>query len=314
MDVPYSVAADYRIPITANSLLLREERKSADAERFEALCKRLSPVPGAAVEEALLEGDVRATHAMLRHRVDWTCCAPWVSIVRSQSSAVLKFALEQPQLGVLINRGYALREAVILEFNEAIQRMLELEHVDPNLGGPLHRCAVTGNVIAAKMLCAHPKISVNAFTPANGTTALCQAIISGWETVFCCLLAHPRIDVNRGFLYTPLQLCVWENRVTFVQLLISRPALLANKASGATVPPLWMAFENDQREIATLLLRDTRVDVSDGLIDALERSTNVDALQLIAEVDGSLRWGVVWRSRRSSAVAVLLLTWVTMIS
>ena len=344
----YCSIAEYRIPVCRESAELERLRANGDDAALLARCSAAgggpsrrslsntsglgggggaaapspsaaasaasnAPIPGAAIELALQAGDTRRAAMLLgaARAIDWRLCAPWVTIVRTRSPEVLRFALLQPRLTELAGRGYVVREAVENDFVEAMQRVLELPNVDPNHGGPLHAATTRGDVAALRALCSHPRVAVNAFTPAHGTTALCQAIITGAEDAFCFLLAHPRIDVNRGFLFTPLQLCVLHHRLSFARLLLSRPAVHVNKAGCATAPPLWMALEAEQRDMAALLLRDGRVMVEEDLIDRLEATGDADGLQQIADAEGgAVRWGMVWRRHRANAVAAVSLEFI----
>lgn len=295
--------AEYATATVAGSPINEARRREGPAAVAALYKGRI--VSGAEVEAALEDGgDIHAASVILREakEVDWSGCAPWTVVCRSGRVDILKWALSQPSLVPLVNRGYPLRIAAVGSFHEGIEALLELPETDPNHGCPLFFSVSLGDLAAVKMFGSHPRTAINAFCPSRGTTPLCQAVLCGAEDVFCYLVAHPRIDVNRGFLLTPLQHCVAEGRVSFAKALLSRPSVLINKCVGASSPPVWMALEGGGREMATLLLKDSRSAVTETMIDEFEIHDQVEALQLISDVEGSSHVGKLWRRRRTAVL------------
>jgi ankyrin repeat protein len=311
--LPFVAACDYKTPFPPTALeqsliaMVRRDETASVASALRDLSEQT--LVHACVLEAAIEGGNAALVALLLAFQGWDtrCCAPLHVAVESRDEAVVRLVLRDPN--VYLNGGTPLRRCVELNEPDLLALLLHDGRIDVCKGGTLHIAVVKGDLRSVKLLMQAPGIKINAFVPGRGTTVLCQAALSGHDEIFRVLLTHPQIDINKGFLATPLQHCVDMGNTPLVRLLLSRSPLQVNKAIGEEMPsPLEASVATDRLEITKLLLCDTRTVVPLRLIDQLERNDNIGMLQLVADLTSTCPLGTLWRRRIIVATTACALT------
>ena len=225
--------------------------------------------------------------------------SPVHAAVVHSSLPMLEMLLSDPRIDV--NVGCPLLEAVRRRERACVAALLRCEYVNPNKGCALFQAVHQGDLDIVKLLTGCPQVNVNRFTPGQGTTPLCCAIVEGHEDIFCFLLSHPKIDINKGFLSTPLQLCAMHERTNMARVLLAKPTLLINRVLGTTATAVEIAFEKNTLDIFRMLIADNRTQVPLSVINRLEASNDVASLQQIADVSGCTM-GRVWMMRFAACV------------
>jgi hypothetical protein len=146
-----------------------------------------------------------------------------------------------------------------------------------------------------RRLCEVSTVLLNKFS-STGSTALLAAIRQGDETMTCFLLSNLRVDPNKGFYCTPLQLAVQLGKEKCCRLLLGRSSTAPNGTVGSLPCPLQIAVEFEHIEIAQMLLADPRIIVPNSIIDYLETQNKVHLLQLLIAA-GHFRIGRLWGIR-----------------
>ena len=178
---------------------------------------------------------------------------------------------------------------------KCLTELLRCDRVNPNRGNPLVLAADNGDLVSLKLLCDCPTVHPNKFS-SNGSTALLSAIRRNDQQMACYLLSNLRVDPNKGFCCTPLQLAAQLGREECCQLLLARSSTAPNGVIGNLPSPLQLAVESENVEISRLLLTDTRIVVHDGVIDFLEANNKINLLQLLISTQ-HFRVGKLWSLR-----------------
>ena len=213
-----------------------------------------------------------------------------------------------------INVGAPLRAAVLKARPDFVAELIYHPRINPNRGAPLFYAVTMNDLPSVRLIAEHPHTNVNKFTPTQGTPPLCQAIEHGHEDLICYLLGHSRIDVNKGYFSTPLEVAIRQNRAGTVRLLLSRPALQVNKTHSDR-SPLERCFRMGNIELAELLLADPRTEIDERMLDLLEEEGDLEALQHIAECDASgMKTGRTWNRRFGFGLVCVMLNFVEVIT
>lgn len=227
------------------------------------------------------------------------------------------------------NTGCPLRVAVLKHRTACFEALMRCDRVNPNRGAPLLHAVDVGNVWAVRWLCDHPATQVNRYATGTSTTPLLCAIrryaavcredersldqqqfrsqqqLQQALDVLRCLVMCPRIDLNKGFYITPLQLAVESGLTDLTRLLLSRPNIIPNRAIGLHPAPLQIALEKEDYDALKILLADPRCYVTEEMMNSIEEQNNLSLLQLVVSHSQDLRMGTKWSLR---CLAVLLLT------
>lgn len=127
------------------------------------------------------------------------------------------------------------------------------------------------------------------------------------------LINSPKVDVNKGFCMTPLQMAVHQRNTELVRLLLCRPNISPNRSIGLYPSPLEMSIEDDTPDVAKLLLGDPRVYVTEAMVNKLEELNNVPMLQLVTNNCSEMRMGMLWSLRCTFILITTILMWLVCI-
>ncbi len=220
-------------------------------------------------------------------------CGPVAIAVYSDDLNALKLLLSDRRIDC--NVGAPVCVAVTHGRHSCLTELLKSERVNPNRGFPVVLAANGGDLASVRLLAELPTVQLNKFS-STGSTALLTAIRRGDETMTCFLLSNLRVDPNKGFYCTPLQLAVQLGRENCCRLLLARSSTAPNGAIGSLPSPLQLAVEAEHCEIVRMLLSDARVVVADSIIDYLEQSSKLQMLQLLI-LSQHFRIGKLWSLR-----------------
>lgn len=131
------------------------------------------------------------------------------------------------------------------------------------------------------------------------------------EEIARCLIQSPRVDTNKGFCATPLQLAAASGNVEVVRWLLSKPNTAPNRSIGLSPSPLEIAIEQDDPEVAKLLLSDPRIFVTEETVNRVEAANNIQMMQLISNLSQDMRIGYMWSMRCLVMVAFTTALWAT---
>ena len=171
-------------------------------------------------------------------------CGPMLAAVRSRCAGAVRLLCDEAAR-IDPNTGCPLRRAVIQGDLATIDDLLRCDRINPNRGSPLFHAIIRDNAAAARMLLDHPRTMLNKITAGHSMTPLIASIRYNSRECFALLIAHPRVDVNRGFCWTPLQVAVMCGRAAFVRAILARPMVEPNATihRAATRPPVVLACE-----------------------------------------------------------------------
>ena len=288
---------------------------AVDLLRTHVLTKELLLTTNA-LSTAIGVGDLGVLKTMILFpMVDFTTIAraPVCEAVLKQDVRMTKLLLLSPVTDV--NKGSPVARAVEFGNYELVKVLLQSERINPNKGGALYRAI--GNeehYSIAKLLLSHKRVNVNKFCGGVGSTPLCRAVNLRAVPMLILLLSHPKIDINRGFLLTPLQHAVDTGCEQIVRLLISAETptpLEPNKKLGASIPPLAMAVQSAVPclGIVKLLLGISKLKIDPDAQQAIEARGLHEVEALVLESKRSFPLGALWRRRMvDSAINNILLT------
>lgn len=302
---PYTTDHQYRTPqprsateLALHAIVQRPDATPAEVAKLLSLASASQPrdmVRASAVDIALRNRRHDIVEAILPYPYLHFCyCGPVGVAAELGDAAAVTRLLSDARLDP--NTNCPVRHAVRGRHLVVLRILLDHPRINPNRGFALYDAIMAHDVEAARMLLDHPKTFVNKMTPGYGTNPLGAAILAGNEEVFCSLLTHPRVDVNRGFTQTPLQLCASKGRTHFARMLLSRPTVAVNRTLGIDKTPLELAIEGGHTDLVELLLKDTRTNVPLRLISDLEEANNVEMLQRLSDTT-EFKMGPLWNRR-----------------
>lgn len=261
------------------------------------------------VVDAMIEArDIALIRRLAMCQVDYRGCAPAHVAAMVGDVDALKTLLSSLPDPNIVNRGAPLRVAIERGHDDCVRALLEFPTTDVNRDGALFHAVHNDRYEAFALLLRHPKIAVNAFAPSRGTTALGQAVIRRSAGTLRDLLCHPRIDANRGFLFSPLQLAVMMDHREMVEALLAKAQVDPNFAVGSTEPPLQLALEHGNRQLTSILVGHHRTVVPMRMLAALERDDDVDTLQLLCDASKSLCVGDLWSQRYATLAGLVFVS------
>ena len=195
---------------------------------------------------------------------------------------------------------------------ESVRALLSTDLVNPNKCGALQQAVGQRDAEMVRALLANHRVNVNRLCSGLGSTALCRAIDLGESELVDMLLAHPKIDINKGFLLTPLQHAVDARSPQMVRRLVAaRTAakLAPNKSLGTIGSPLAAAVRQgpDAAEMVRLLLSCPDTVVGPEVVEELERQDNAVLDALVVRSGRPLHVGRRWRARVVRLVLVTLM-------
>eukprot|EP00756_Hemistasia_phaeocysticola_P024578 Hpha_TRINITY_DN15955_c1_g5::TRINITY_DN15955_c1_g5_i1::g.70792::m.70792 len=226
--------------------------------------------------------------------------APVAQAVEKGDVSVVRLLLVGPVSDV--NKGNPLARAVELGNLAMVRILAGSERINPNRGGALYKAVERKDLQMVDAILRSPRVNVNKLSSGFGTTALCRAIDLEAVEIIHRLLTHPRTDINKGFLLTPLQHAVDTRKPDIVRCLLTAgksPSFLdVNKRLGATLSPLARAVEGGVcLSIVKLLLQDSRSVVDTDLLVRVEEEDLVEVAQAIVDSGRALDLGAVWERR-----------------
>eukprot|EP00755_Sulcionema_specki_P001736 Sspe_Gene.117412::Locus_108559_Transcript_1_1_Confidence_1.000_Length_2332::g.117412::m.117412 len=282
-------------------------REHVTSGRLLLTCNALSAAVGL--------GNYRLVKAMILYpMVDFStkARAPVYEAVVRGDTRLVKLLLLGPLTDV--NKSCPLARAVLDGSIEMVKALTSSERINPNKGGPLYHAVDRGDLEMVTTLLAHRRLNVNKFSGGVGSTALCRAIVRCNEPIIDCLLEHPKIDINRGFLLTPLQQAVDTQNPAIVEKILTASTLHEldpNKHMGGTPHPLHLALEAEipNMGVLRLLLRNHRTKVDSDFVERIEREGRTDIEELMVECGRPIPFSVYWLRRLVSvSVDVTLVT------
>eukprot|EP00756_Hemistasia_phaeocysticola_P048009 Hpha_TRINITY_DN22459_c0_g1::TRINITY_DN22459_c0_g1_i1::g.94959::m.94959 len=265
-----------------------------------------------ALSVAVRAGDFRLVKAMLLY--------PWVDFsTRTQmpvTDAVMRDDVRITKLLLLgpvtdVNKGCPLARAIERGNLEMVKLLAGSLRINPNRGGALYRAVASESLPILGAVLGHPRLIVNRFAGGMGTTALCKAISLRNVALVKRLLQHPKIDVNRGFLLTPLQTAVDAGDPDIISVLLraSTPTPFeCDRCLGVGSPPLQMAVEayaasEDMGEkermltIVQMLLRESSCSVTPKVMELVEKEDLPEVEQAVVDAGRRLVLGRMWQLR-----------------
>jgi hypothetical protein len=129
------------------------------------------------------------------------------------------------------------------------------------------------------------------------------------EDIARCVVQCSRVDINKGFAISPLQLAVSLGELEIARWILTKPNAAPNRAIGVWPTPLEIALEQSDAEMTHILLSDPRVYVTEEMVNQLEATNNLPILQLIASLSQDVRIGYVWSMRCLAVVAAAIALW-----
>ena len=126
------------------------------------------------------------------------------------------------------------------------------------------------------------------------------------------IAVHERTDVNRGFIWTPLQHAIMQRESAALELLLSLPALDVNRHHPCTSHPLVLAVREaacGSSDFLDALLRHGNAVAPQDLVDKLEASSAPSdsiLLQRLHDHTSFFPTGTIWKRRIPMVILVLL--------
>ena len=296
--------------------LIREVRFN---DCYDLLCDHLYTkqllVTCLSLNEAVRTRNVRLSKTLILYTyTDFTPVQenPLVTAVLLGDVRLIKLLLLAPITD--LNKGFPLVRAVENCGPEVVRLLAANSRINPNKGGALQK-AVARDMQTFEPVFANPRLNVNRLCGTVGSTALCEAIEKRNIPAVRLLLTHPKIEVNKGFFLTPLQVALSdpEPSIAIVSMLLEKNSYYrrayggssgsslfvdVNRKLGESSSPLVMALECAQTDIDILeLLLQVENIVADSkdVIRALEHRHDPAAEELFAKYGKLLKLGDTWQ-------------------
>eukprot|EP00760_Papus_ankaliazontas_P034372 PhM_4_TR7157/c0_g1_i1/m.78596 len=286
-----SASAEVSPPASSSQMYIRDDPTLSATDS--------SLVDSDAVAHTLIVAVLICALAEVQKILSWPFTVPQADVmlgaVRWSTSPIVEALAADVRIPV--NRGYVLREAVKLKRPDVISILLRCPRVDPNRGVPLFYAATAGDLETVQQLLSHTRIRVNRCTLGYGSTALCQAIACEQEDVVRLLLNTHGVNINKGYLLSPLQLAVHVGNTRIIDMLLACPDISPEKSYGDSQPPLHMVMQRGDARLFRSLLRSEKLQLEEDDYDNMEERGLLDLQQTVVELQRPLFLGRVWKRR-----------------